>query len=249
MVIRSIARAAWLFSGWVELLLFTLIMYLLSFLPDGWRGRWYRALFRAWSRTWTHALGVDLRLHHKNTRALPERFILIANHPSSFEDIGIPSLFDVDSLAKEEVRDWWLAGRISAAAGTIFVQRDSPESRAAAAAAIRSHLEAGRNIALYPEGGIKGPRLQPAFRYGAFDISLQTGIPIVPVYLHYEAQHDFHWGRHSLLGNIRNIMLATNNRANYYLFDAIDPSRFDDKKSYCEHVYALYQGWQARYLE
>ena len=248
-MIRSIARTLWLLLGWAELLLFTLLMYALSFLPQGWRKPWYRDLFHVWSRTWIHALGVDLRLHHKNTHPLPERFIMIANHPSSFEDVGIPALFDVDSLAKHEVRDWWLVGRISAAAGTIFVKRDSRESRSAATSTIKQHLAAGHNVALYPEGGIKGPRLQPAFRYGAFAISLETGIPIVPVYLHYEAMHDFHWGRHSLIENMRNIMNTRNNRANYYLFDAIDPGLFHDKIRYCEHVYGLYQQWQARYLD
>jgi len=248
-MIRTVVRALWLLLGWTELLLFTLLMYALSFLPAAWQSAWYRHLFHVWSRTWVHALGVDLRLHHKNTHPLPERFILVANHPSSFEDAGIPSLFDVDSLAKQGVRDWWLVGRISAAAGTIFVKRDSAQSRAAASQAIREHLEAGQNVALYPEGGIDGPRLQPSFRYGAFAISLQTGIPIVPVYLHYEALHDFHWGPHSLLKNMRNIMNARNNRANYYLFDAIDPHLFHDKVSYCTHVYGLYEQWQTRYLD
>jgi len=248
-MIRSIARTLWLLLGWTELFLFTLLMYAMSFLPATLRGTWYRRLFQAWSRTWVHALGVDLRLHHKNTQPLPNRFILIANHPSSFEDAGIPSLFDVDSLAKAEVRDWWLLGRISAAAGTIFVKRESSRSRGAAAKAIEENLKAGRNVALYPEGGIKGPRLQPSFRYGAFAISLQTGIPIVPIYLYYEALHDFHWGPHSLVDNMRNIMNASNNHANYYLFDAIDPSLFHDKISYCDYVYGLYEQWQARYLD
>ncbi|MCB1784963.1 MAG: 1-acyl-sn-glycerol-3-phosphate acyltransferase [Chromatiaceae bacterium] len=246
---ESIVRALWLVLGWLELALFTALLYLLSFLPKTWRGDWYRTLFRRWSRTWVHALGVDLRLHHKNIHPLPARFILVANHPSSFEDIGIPALFDVDSVAKVEVRDWWLVGRIGAAAGTIFVKRESRTSRAEAAKSIMRHLEAGRSVALYPEGGIKGPRLQPAFRYGAFDASLRTGVPIVPVYLHYEAQHDFHWGPHSLLRNLLNIMNATNNRANYYLFDAIDPRLFHDKISYCNHVHQLYQHWQDRYLD
>lgn len=246
---KALARALWLLLGWTELILFTLLLYPLSFLPVRWLGHWYRRLFQAWSRTWVHALGVDLRLHQKNAQALPDSFILIANHPSSFEDIGIPALFDVDNLAKEEVREWWLVGRISAAAGTIFVRRDSRASRAFAAQEIERRLAAGRRVALYPEGGIKGPRLQPVFRYGAFGISLQTGIPIVPVYLHYEALHDFHWGRHSLIRNIRNIMNAQNNRVNFYLFDAIDPGHFRDRVEYCNHVYDLYQGWQMRYLD
>lgn len=247
-MIRAVVRALWLGLGWVELVIFTLVMYALSFLPTGWRGDWYRRLFHLWSGTWVHALGVDLKLHHKNIHPLPPLYIMIANHPSSFEDAGIPSLFDVDSLAKQEVRDWFLVGRIGAAAGTIFVKRDSRESRAAAARQIRRHLATGRSVALYPEGGIKGPRLQPKFRYGAFAISLETGIPIVPVYLHYEALHDFHWGRHSLIRNIRNIMNSRNNRANYYLFDAIEPAQFGDKESYCNYVYSLYEEWQQRFL-
>lgn len=245
---RTVLRALWLILGWAELLLHTLLMYLLSFLPASWRGDWYRRWFHFWSRSWIHALGVDLRIHHMGSRPLPNQYILIANHPSSFEDAGIPSAFDVDSLAKAEVRDWFMVGRIGAAAGTIFVQRKSRESRAAAADQIRRHLEAGRNVALYPEGGIDGPRLQPSFRHGAFEISLQTGIPIVPVYLHYEALHDFHWGRHSLLRNMWNIMIAQNNRANYYVFDALEPAQFDDKASYCAHAYGRYEQWQRRFL-
>src|SRR5210317_1072458 len=104
-MIQSIARALWLLLGWTELIVFTLLMYVMSFLPPTWREGWYRHLFRRWSRTWLHALGVDLRLHHKNAHPLPQRFILIANHPSSLEDVAIPSLFDVDSVAKHEVRD------------------------------------------------------------------------------------------------------------------------------------------------
>ena len=95
---RLFARALWLLLGWVELLVFTLLLYGLSFLPSTWRGDWYRRLFQAWCRTWIHALGVDLRMHHKNIHPLPERYILIANHPSSFEDVGIPSLFPTCGL-------------------------------------------------------------------------------------------------------------------------------------------------------
>lgn len=248
-MIQSFVRVLWLLIGWIELSLFTLLLYILSYVPNASRGPWFRHAFRIWCSTWMHALGVDLRLHQKNANPLPKRFILIANHPSSLEDVAIPALFDVDCLAKQELRDWWLVGRIGAAAGTLFVKRDSKESRADAAEAIQQRLAAGRNIALYPEGGIKGPRLQSSFRYGAFRISLQTGIPIVPIYLHYEAVHDFHWARHSLLRNLRQIMLAQNNRANYYQFDAIYPQFFEDPVEFCNHVYRLYEQWQSRFLD
>lgn len=248
-MIRRTIRALWQLLGGIELTLLTSLLYALSFLPARSRGGWYRRLFRVWCSAWVDALGVDLRLQHRNRHPLPSRFILVANHPSSFEDIGIPALFDVDSLAKAEVRDWWIVGRIGAAAGTLYVKRDSPDSRAAAARALAQRLAEGRSVALYPEGGIKGPHLQPRFHYGAFTASLQTGVPIVPVYLHYEALHDFHWGDHGLLRNLGNILRASNNRANYFVFDAIDPRLFHDKMSYSAHVHRLYEDWQARHLD
>lgn len=248
-MIRTLARASWIVLGWLELIPFTLFLYLLSFLPDTARRNWYRFLFRIWSRTFVHALGVDLRLHQKNRRPLPERYLLIANHPSAFEDIGIPALFDVDSLAKSEVRDWWLVGRIGAAAGTLYVQRESRESRNEAARAIIGRLEQGRNVALYPEGGVKGKRLDQGFRHGVFTISLTTGVPIVPVFIHYEAQDDFYWNDQSLPRKILEIMLTRNNRANYYVYDAFLPEDFEDQDRYAESVYRCYLKWQNKYLE
>jgi len=72
-VTSAALHALWLAAGWVELVLLTLLLYLWSFLPPGLRGNGYRRLFHFWSRVWVHALGVDLRLHHKNPRPLPSR--------------------------------------------------------------------------------------------------------------------------------------------------------------------------------
>ncbi|MDH5301643.1 MAG: 1-acyl-sn-glycerol-3-phosphate acyltransferase [Gammaproteobacteria bacterium] len=235
---------------WLDFVLLTAVMYLLSFLPQALLDRFYPALFRFWSNAFVHAIGVDLRLHQKNLKPLPGQFILIANHPSAFEDIGVPALFNAFSLAKIEVRDWWIVGRISVAAGTLYVHRESRESRAAALDELLDTLQQGKSIALYPEGGCKGRRIFESFRYGAFDLSLRSGIPILPVFLHYEAQEDFEWAPpHTLLHKIWHMMTSRNNRANYYVFDAIDPKNFADKESYCNHVHNMYLQWQQKYLE
>lgn len=249
-MVYALARGLWRFWCWFELAVFTLILYLLAWLPRGARGAWYFWLFRSWCRYFVRALGVDLKLHQKNRYRLPSQYLLIANHPSAFEDIGVPALFPVYSLAKIEVADWWLVGRINRAVGTLFVKRDSPDSRRAAAKQIVDELNRGHNVALYPEGGCKGRRVFESFRYGAFDISLRTGVPIVPVFLHYESQEDFEWSPgQTLIQKMWHFMTAQNNRANYYVFDAIDPKQFADKKTYYDHVYGLYLHWQTQYLE
>ena len=249
-MVHAITRILWLLANWLELIIITLPLYLLTFLPHKLLAGFYPALFRHWSRVFVRALGVDLRLHQKNRKPLPKQFILIANHPSAFEDIGIPALFNVHSLAKAEVKDWFVSGRISHAAGTLFVQRESRESRKEAFNTLVEALRSGKNIALYPEGGCKDIRLHSDFRYGAFDLSLQTGIPIVPVFIHYESQQDFFWPDGViLLRKMWDFMISQNNQANYYQFDAFDPADFADKETYTQHVYDCYQAWQKRYLE
>ena len=227
----------------------TALLWLLSWLP--WPGRHPVArLFGAWCRSFVRALGVDLRLHQKNRAKLPERYILIANHPSAFEDVGIPALFDVVSLAKVQVADWFVVGRISKAAGTLYVDRDDPASRDQAIETMVSAVNSGQNICLYPEGGCKGRRLHHEFRSGAFEVSMRTGVPILPVFLHYEAQDDFEWQPpYTLPQKIRHMMTTVNNRANYYVHDPMDPKDYADRYAMKAAAYALYTRWNAQYLE
>ena len=238
--------------GWADFVAFTGLMYLLAWLP--WPGRPsahpVARLFNAWCRAFVRALDVDLRLHQKNLRRLPERFILIANHPAAFEDIGIPALFDVVSLAKVQVKDWFVVGRISQAAGTLYVDRDDPASRHGAIDAMVAAVNSGQNIALYPEGGCKGRRLYSEFLSGAFDVSQRTGVPILPVFLHYEAQDDFEWQPpYTLPQKIWHMMTTVNNRANYYVFDPLEPKDYADKHAMRNAAYEMYVHWNARYLE
>lgn len=235
--------------GWIDFVVFTTLLYLLTWLP-GFGTPLVARLFRPWCRTFVRALDIDLRLHQKNLRRLPERFILIANHPTAFEDIGIPALFDVVSLAKTQVQHWFVVGRITRAAGTLYVDRDDPTSRHQAVQAMVDAVKRGQNIALYPEGGCKGRRLFSAFKSGAFEVSLQTGVPIVPVFLHYEAQDDFEWQPpYSLPDKIWHMMTTVNNRVNYYVFDPLDPKDYADRHAMRDAAYALYQRWNAEYLE
>jgi 1-acyl-sn-glycerol-3-phosphate acyltransferase len=235
--------------AWADFIALTGFVYLLSWLP--WPGRHpVSRLFPVWCRAFVRALDVDLRLHQKNRKRLPDRYILIANHPSAFEDIGIPALFNVVSLAKVQVKDWWFAGKISQAAGTLYVDRDDPDSRDQAIETMVGAVNAGQNIALYPEGGCKGRRLFHEFKSGAFEVSIRTGVPILPVFLHYEAQDDFEWQPpYTLPDKIRHIATAVNNRANYYVYDVMDPKDYKDKYAMKAAAYAMYRKWDQQYLE
>ena len=234
---------------WLLLIFLSIILYALSHLPRAFSGRYYHFLARFWCRLLVKALDVDLNLIHKNIQPLPEQFILIANHPSALEDFAVPALFDIYPLAKAGVRDWFVLGRISDYAGAIYVARSSASSRQAAKEALSEAVRSGKNIVIFPEGGCKGARIFEKFHTGAFEISLQTGIPILPVFLQYIDQQAFVWKDESLLKKLWQIFKSDNNQVNYYVFDAIRPDGFNDRESFAEHAHSLYLRWQNEYMD
>jgi 1-acyl-sn-glycerol-3-phosphate acyltransferase len=130
------------------------------------------------------------------------------------------------------------------------VKRESRESRQAAAEKIVEVVSQNKNVVIYPEGGCKGRHIYHTFKHGAFDISLQTGIPVLPVFLHYESQDDFEWrAPQTLIQKIWHMMTTQNHRVNYYLYDAIHPEKFSSKEEFNDHVHKLYLKWQASYLD
>src|SRR4029078_6761546 len=91
-------------AGWVDFILLCALVYLLVWLP--WPGGHRVAvLFPSWCRAFARGRDVDIRVRQKHRKHLPQRYILIANHPSAFEDIAIPAAFDVVSLAKTQMQD------------------------------------------------------------------------------------------------------------------------------------------------
>ncbi len=235
---------------WLDFLVVTTFVYLCSFIPRKLTHGWYSPIFRNWCWIFIRALGVELKIHQHYTQALPEHFIVIANHPSAFEDLGMPALFKARFLAKQELRSWWILGRISFFARSLYVQREDRDSRKKAAQTIKDLLLQGINIGTHPEGGCKGRCIHLPFQYGIFEASLQTGVPIIPVFIHYEAQADFEWSKgESLIQTLWKIYRSKNKRANYHVFDAIDPKSFENKESFCEHMQTLYLQWQSNYLE
>ncbi len=224
---------------------FTIFMWLIAWLPQSITQTFYPKLFQWWSHLFALTLGVKLRLKNHQKKGMPQQYILIANHPSAFEDIGIPALFNVHSLAKIGVKHWWVVGQISVAAGTLFVNRRSKSSRRQAVRDMIDSLEKKKwNIGLYPEGGCKGKDIQP-FLKGAFEISLHTGIPILPVYLHYHDEQSFVWlDGVNLIEKIFEIIKAKNHQADYHLFDAIDPRQYTDLNEYKNDVHHKYLKWE-----
>ena len=235
----------------IDLFILSILLFLMAFLPTSIRpiGRLIRWMFMRWAESFRRFLGVDLAVHQHHAKPLPKQFIVISNHPSIFEDIGMPMVFDARFVGKREVRDWFLVGRIAASLGAIFVKREEKSSRKATREAMAQALKDGFNVGIFMEGGCKGRRIYTPFTSGAFDLSLETGIPIIPVLLHYEEQDSFEWMTGNGLSMCIEIMRARNRRANYRVFDPLYPSQFQDRDHYRTHTEALYLQWEEKFLK
>jgi len=143
---------------------------------DKWVGAWCGALLRLF--------GVRVLLHG----ALPERgraHLVVANHRSTADILVLLRAFGGHMVSRADLARWPLVGVAARSVGTVFVDRASASSGAAAVRAIRTRLEEGSTVIVFPEGTtFPGDEVRP-FHAGAFLGALHSGADVVPVGLAY----------------------------------------------------------------
>ena len=228
--------------------LFTSVITLLcSLLPDFMLRSFFPSLYRAWSRSFVRVFGIRERIHHMYREPLPSNYIMISNHPAGIDVIWLPGRFKVRPLSKDSFSTWPVIGSITRNAGVMFVNRENAASRNASLRACIKAVKGGDSILIFPEGGCLGKSLSP-FQNGAFDISLKTKTPVVPVYLHYEEEDTYEWGDISTVKYILRLLFRPANRtAHLYIFDAVNPDAFETAAEYKSSVFAFYKSLEKKY--
>ncbi|RAP33190.1 hypothetical protein DID77_03445 [Candidatus Marinamargulisbacteria bacterium SCGC AG-439-L15] len=113
-------------------------------------------------------------------------FLLTANHQSIMDIILIlitvkpPFRF----IAKKELALVPLLGWIMYVMGHYFIDRKNAAQAYAKLEAVKAQLLNGWSLAIFPEGTrSKTGKIGP-FKRGSFKLALETGVPIVPCYIH-----------------------------------------------------------------
>ena len=156
------------------------VWLLVAVVPAG--RRW--AVFRTGARTFLVLCGA--RPTVEGMANLPDgAFVLVANHASILDGLVLAAVLPGPLVfpAAGELASARVAGPFLRRIGAVFVDR---ADRKEAAAASRRLLEAacgGAIISFFPEGTMgRVPGLRP-FRMGAFVVSEEAGLPLVPVAL------------------------------------------------------------------
>jgi 1-acyl-sn-glycerol-3-phosphate acyltransferase len=149
-----------------------------------------RRALRRFAGAALRALNVTVAVHGPVRQP---RALLVANHVSWLDILvllsGAPAgsrvPVDLRLVAKAEVRDWPVIGRLAATAGTIFIDRSRPRLLPATVAAVREALARGERVAVFPEGTTSCGRDTGPFRPAMFQAAIEARAAVVPVRLRY----------------------------------------------------------------
>jgi acyl carrier protein len=182
---QPLARAGRFFYGVYVWSLFALVAMAglaASFLP---KLKVRRAAGRRLARSLFRAAGIPTTVEGLERLPRDRPFTLVANHASYIDSMvvvgAIPREFAF--TAKAELRGQWLIRHVLESVGTRFVERFDVKQGVSDARELAALAGTGQSFAFFPEGTFRrAPGLLP-FRMGAFVVSAEAGMPVVPVTL------------------------------------------------------------------
>ena len=139
-------------------------------------------VFQFWRRSQLILMNVKLELHGN----IPSQTgILMSNHRSYLDVILLPSEFPYTFVAKSGVRKWPIIGWGADAINTVWVDRQSKESRRKTRDQLQKRLNQNQSVLIFPEGTThRGPEVLP-FKPGMFHTVAHGGFPIIAAAIEY----------------------------------------------------------------
>ncbi|WP_033334137.1 MULTISPECIES: lysophospholipid acyltransferase family protein [Streptomyces] len=142
-------------------------------------------LIRLWARVLLRTLGVAVHLTGAGGGPGGGGVLVVANHVSWLDipllAVGRPGR----SLAKTEVRQWPVLGRLIAGGGTVFLDRDRLRTLPDTVTAVAEMLRSGQPVIVFPEGSTWCGRESGRFRPALFQAAVEAGAFVQPVTIRY----------------------------------------------------------------
>ncbi len=139
--------------------------------------------YNAWKKTLLWIMNIEVI---EEGEPIKSPGILMANHRSYVDIVITPSQIPYVIVAKKSVKSWPIVGFGGTSISTIWVDRNSKESRHDTREQMRDRLEKGGSVLVFPEGTTdKGPGLLE-LKPGMFHVCAEGGFPIHPFAIEYE---------------------------------------------------------------
>lgn len=137
----------------------------------------------AWARRLLKVLGVRARI--MPAPSLPGGALLVCNHVSWLDIYLIYAAQRVHFVSKSEVRAWPVAGWLAHKTGTLFLERGRRADTARVNAEMRTLMQSGAWVAVFPEGTTSDGRGLRRFLPSLLQPAVELNCPIVPAAVRY----------------------------------------------------------------
>lgn len=148
---------------------------------------WRQIIFKFWARIFVSFSRMKIEII--GTPPKPP-FFLVCNHLSYVDVPALRFVLEGVFVAKKEVEDWFLAGRIVRDMGNIFINRQNRRDIPRAGQEIIKHLDEGEGVIVFPEGtSTKGENVLP-FNSSFLEFAAKTDLPVSYCSISYKTPDD-----------------------------------------------------------
>jgi 1-acyl-sn-glycerol-3-phosphate acyltransferase len=136
---------------------------------------WRQLAFKLWTSSFVKISGMTIEV----IGAPPNPpFFLVVNHLSYVDIAVIRAVVTGVFVAKAEIDDWFVAGRLVRDMGNIFIDRQNRRDIPRAGRKILERLDEGEGVVIFPEGtSTKGEDVLP-FNSSFLEFAAASGLPV-----------------------------------------------------------------------
>jgi 1-acyl-sn-glycerol-3-phosphate acyltransferase len=181
---------------------------------------------------------------------LPREGLVVSNHLSYLDIIILASIGGFAFVSKAEVADWPVFGLCAKLGGTVFVDRTRRGEVAPVAEEMRTVIQSGVPLVLFPEGTSTGGDIILPFKPALFAPAVSLGIPVTPCAITYAieegsvADEICYWGDDDFLPHLLNLLgkLGISVRIHFGRPHSPASDRKETARTLHSEVLSLYRG-------